>query len=44
MDLRKIEQLKLVEGERIPESGSWLWAVVGISIFAILFGGVLVWA
>ena len=44
MDIREIEQLKPVEGERIPESQSWLWAGVGVSILALLSGGALVWA
>ncbi len=43
MEIGEIEPLKPVEGERIPESRSWLWAGVGISIFAILIGGALVW-
>jgi len=44
MDIREIEQLSPVDGERIPESRSWLWAGVGVSIFAMVFGGALVWA
>src|SRR5260370_25362592 len=44
MEIGEIEQLEPVDGERIPESRSWLWAGVGISTFAILFGGALVGA
>jgi hypothetical protein len=43
MDKSEMETLAPVEGKRIQESFGKIWAIIGGSILAVLFGGALAW-